>query len=763
MTSTTASAVGLAPVWMRDLIAGLAVSLVALPLCLGIAQASGAPLLSGVWAGVIGGVVVGWLSKSPTSVSGPAVSTAAVVAAQIPLLQSYHTFLLAVVIAGFMQMGLGLLRSGFLSDFFPGSVIKGLIAAIGIILILKQIPHLLGHDADPEGDFAFLQVDHSNTFYELGEMFWDIHPGAAVVGLGSIGLLWLWDTQPGLKSMLIPGQLVVIVLGVGVSRLFQRLGDDWTIIANNFVQLPLVPQLADYAKFLAWPDFSQWTNLAVYGSAATIAAVASLETLLNLEAADRLDPRQRISPASRELFAQGAGNVLAGLVGGIPITSMIVRSSVNVQAGALSRWSTIFHGLWLLVGVLFFSFWLNMIPLACLAAILFYTGIKLCSPRLVGQMWQAGFYQFVPFVVTVAAIVFTDLLIGVLIGLAVSLGFILNSNLRRPIRRIVEKHLGGEVLHLELANQVSFLNRAVIIKNLEAVPRGGQVLIDASNTDYIDPDILDLLRDFTEKSAPARNIKVSLQGFQERYFLQDRLQYVDYSTRELQNQLTPAQVLQILLEGNQRFLSGQRLTRDLRRQIGATSAGQHPLAVVLGCIDSRTSTELIFDLGLGDIFSVRIAGNILSNEVLGSLEYACAVAGAKLILVMGHTRCGAVTSAVELAHAGKTAAQATHCDHLESIVSVIQESVSKRLDKRFEHLSKPEKDAYVDEVIRGNVAHVVTLIQSQSKMLGGLLAAGKIGIVGAVYDVATGRISILSPTAQTATESVPNHYLLRNV
>jgi carbonic anhydrase/SulP family sulfate permease len=319
---------------------------------------------------------------------------------------------------------------------------------------------------------------------------------------------------------------------------------------------------------------------------------------------------------------------------------------VNINAGGKTKLAAVVHGILLLVTVALLPAWLNAIPLSCLAAILLVTGVKLVSPRLVKQMWSEGRYQFIPFAATIAAIVLTDLLIGILIGLAVSIGFILNSNMRRPMRRFVEKHLGGDVLHIELANQVSFLNRAALSKVLAKVPRSGHVLLDAQNTDYIDPDVLDLIRDFKEQTGPARGVDVSLVGFRSEYQFDDQIQYVDYSTRDLQDSLTPPQVLHILKDGHERFRTGRRLTRDLVRQVRATAEGQHPLAVVLSCIDSRTPAELIFDLGMGDIFSVRIAGNVTSRKVLASAEYGCAVARAKLIVVMGHTRCGAVTTAV---------------------------------------------------------------------------------------------------------------------
>ena len=727
----------------RDLTAGLVVFLVALPLCLGVALASNAPLFSGLLAGIVGGILVGALSGSHTSVSGPAAGLAAVVAAQIISLGSFETFLLAVVIGGLIQVALGLIQAGFIAAFFPSADIKGLLAAIGVLLILKQIPHVLGHDTDPEGDMAFQQPDHQNTFSEFGELLRDLHPGAAVIGLLSIALLVLWDRYQPLKKSVIPAPLVVVVLGIGLSLMFRQLGGRWLIEASHLVQVPVADSWSGFCGFLRWPDFSQWTNPAVYTAGVTIAIVASLETLLNLEAVDRLDPQQRTSPPSRELLAQGLGNVVVGLIGGIPITSVIIRSSVNISAGGRTKIAAIFHGVLMLVCVMFLPVWLNLIPLSCLAAILLVTGIKLASPALFQQMLREGRYQFLPFVVTVVSIVLTDLLIGILIGLAISLSFILHSNLRRPIRRIVEKHLGGDVIHIELANQVSFLNRAALDRALNEVPYGGHVLLDARQTVYIDPDVLSLIHDFREQTGPARSVKVSLLGFREKYQLDDEIQYVDYSNRDLQDRLTPEQVLRIFKDGNERFRTGHRLTRDLGHQINATAEAQYPLAVVLSCIDSRTPTEMIFDLGLGDIFCVRIAGNITSEKVLGSLEYSCAVAGAKLILVMGHTRCGAVTAAVNFACSPETASQATGCQHLDRVVQEIQKSIDLETCERVSHLSAEEKQSYIDMVSRRNVLSSIQLIVKQSDTLSKLIREGRIAIVGGMYDIATGEIEFL--------------------
>jgi carbonic anhydrase len=528
---------------------------------------------------------------------------------------------------------------------------------------------------------------------------------------------------------------------------FAPWGGEWVIEAENFVQMPVAKGPLSFLDFVQTPDFTQLFNPAMYTAGLTIAVAASIGTLLNLESVDKLDPLQRTSPPNRELFAQGIGNVMAGMIGGIPITSEIVRGSVNVNAGAKTEFATIIHGMLLLTSIVFFPRILNMIPLSCLAAILLVTGARLIGPRLFVQIWSSGRYQIIPFVLTVVAIVFTDLLLGVLIGLVASLAFILNSNLRRPIRRAVEKHLGGEVLHIELANQVSFLNRAALTRIVDNVPIGGSVLLNAENTDYIDPDILDLIRDFKQLKAPARRITVSLNGFKEKYQLQDQVKYVDYSTRELQSAVTPSQVLRIIKEGHERFRSGQQLTRDLSRQVKATAEGQHPLAVILSCIDSRIPIEHIFDLGVGDVFSVRVAGNIISPEILGSIEYACEGAGAKLILVMGHTQCGAVTAAVNQLLSPQANSRIGECTHLESIVNALQQSIDQTIGNSVELVQLYERTQIVNAVSRRNVANSAETIRSRSGVLRGLESSKRLMIASAMYDVSSGSIEFLEPLA----------------
>lgn len=718
----------------RDALAGLVVFLVAVPLCLGIALASGAPIIAGILTGIIGGIVVGLLSGSHVSVSGPAAGLTAVVLAQIEKLGSFEAFLLALLLSGILQLGLGALRAGLLANYVPTNVIKGLLAAIGIVLIMKQIPHLVGHDADFEGETSFVQPNGQTTITELSAMFDDFLPGAALIGFACLVLLVYWN-RSRLKHSLFPAPLAAVLLGVALNELMSLVGSSWTVAASHLVSVPILDEQSGFEAIFRSPAWSEWTNPLIWVSALTLAVVASLETLINLEATDRIDALKRTSPPNRELLAQGVGNVVAGLVGGLPMTSVIIRSSVNAQMGARTKTSTVLHGILLLISVFLLPQALNRIPLAALAAVLIVTGWKLAHPRLFAQMYAEGRTQFLPFVVTVVAIVFTDLLIGVLIGLGVSFCFILYSNLQGGFHVIRETHLAGEVVRLELANQVSFLNRARLATCFAELRSGSQVVIDARNTDYVDPDILALIREFRDEQAPTRSIGVSLVGFRDRYALRDEIQYVDVSTRDVQEQLTPAAVLRLLKDGNARFIGGQRLHRDLVRQVDATAGGQHPVAVILSCIDSRIATELIFDLGLGDIFSVRLAGNVVDERVLGSLEFACRVAGAKLILVLGHTRCGAVKATCDFAARGVDPVAATGLTNLPALTEQIGQAV--RMERSTGDRSAANEE-FVDRVAHVNVENMMQRIRLQSPALRAMIDAGEVGLEGAMYDVRTG-------------------------
>lgn len=740
----------------KDLAAGLIVFLVALPLCLGIALASGADPFSGLIAGIVGGLVVGSISGSHTSVSGPAAGLTTIVAAQIVGLGSFEAFLLAVTIAGVIQIVFGIAKGGALSAFFPSSVIKGLLAAIGIILILKQIPHVFGHDTDPEGEMSFQQPDSENTFSELLTIVaGEIHAGAMVVGLLSVALLAVWDRIPAFRKSMIPPPLLVVVMGVCIGALFRSMGADWAIGVSHLVQIPVAASVSEFIGFIRIPDFTQIGNPAIYAAAITIAVVASLETLLNVEALDKLDPAKRKSPSSRELIAQGCGNMVCGMVGGLPVTSVVVRGSVNISTGARTKLSAIFHGALLLLSIAFLPQYMNLIPLSSLAAILLVTGFKLANPTLFKQMWAEGRYQFLPFIATVAAIILTDLLVGILIGLAVSILFILNSNLRRPVRRIVHTDIAGDVMHIELPNQVSFLNRAALDRVLNEATQDTKLLIDASDSDYIDPDVLSLIREFKEDVAPARGISVNLKGFRSRYQLQDEIQFADHTTRELQNQASAEQIVELLKAGNLRFSSGKRLNRDLGRQVDATSAGQNPLAAILSCIDSRVPTEIVFDLGVGDIFSVRVAGNVIGTKSLGSLEYAVGIAGVKVVLILGHSRCGAVRSSIQLIAAGKDAMAVTGCQHLQAIVDEIAPSVTDLRGKQLDKMTNEEVEALEDLTAAQNVRNTADLVLNRSKVIRDAVEEGQAIVVSAMYDVRTGKIEFLNSTTDSR-NSEPN-------
>jgi carbonic anhydrase len=726
-----------------DLVAGLVVALVALPLCLGIAHASGAPLLAGLVSGILAGLLVSWLSGSQTSVSGPAAGLTAVVLSQIQQVGTFEAFLVAVIVGGVVQVGMGLCRLGVLSLFVPSTIIKGLLAAIGVILILKQIPHAIGHDPDFEGDFAFKQEDHLNTFTEISEALTKIHPGAAFVGIVSIGFLILWE-KSRLRKSVIPAPLIVAIFGVLAKLFFDRIGQGWSIESTHLVQVPVVEHLGAWRDTLHFPDFSQAMRPGVYVAGVTIAIVASLETLLNLDATDKLDPKKRDSPPNRELIAQGVGNICAGLLGGLPMTSVIVRSSVNINAGARSRRSAFFHGLFLLFSILFVPKLLNLLPLSALAAILVTTGLKLAPLSLVRKMWKEGAAQFIPFATTVLAIVFTDLLLGILIGLGVSALFILRSNFKRPFLAAEERYVGGDVVRFRLADQLSFLNKAALVQALHSVPERSQIVLDARSTDYIDADILEFIKEFRDQIAPAKQIHLTLMGFSERFQIDDQVEHVDVTTSEARATLTPADVLRTLREGNQRFVRDRRLQRGAVSQINLTAQGQFPIAVTLSCIDSRTSVELLFDQGLGDVFSIRIAGNVADDKVLASIEYATLVAGAKLIVVLGHTSCGAVTAACNaaLAVGGLPVAD---CPHLPSITDLIGQAIDVELDP--ERPSQPLDPVFIDQVARRSVELTMEFIRRECPTIIERVDEGSIGLLGGMYDVRTGSVRFFGDEA----------------
>jgi len=528
-----------------DIKAGLVVFLVALPLCLGIALASGAPLFAGIISGVIGGIVVGFFSNSQLSVSGPAAGLTAIVLTAIATLGSFETFLLAGLIAGVMQLILGYLKAGIISNYLPSNVIEGMLAAIGIIIVLSQIPHAFGHDVINEGDFFHINKEGSHDIFStLIDAVNFIHPGALLIALASILVLISFKKVPLLKKIKsIPGSLVAILVGVGLNELFVATGSSLAVNSSHLVSLPMPESFDAFLSQFSFPDFSQITNGSVWVVALTIAAVASIETLLSVEAADKLDPLKRYSNTNTELKAQGIGNVLSSLIGGIPMTSVIVRTSANINSGGRTKRAAIIHGVFLMVAVLAIPAVLNKIPLASLAAILIMIGYNLASPKMFMHMWKNNKkFQFIPFVVTVIAVVMTDLLMGVGIGVTISIYFILRGNIKLAYFFKKEDHIKGHTIQMELAQEVSFLNKAAIKQTFVHLPENSKIIIDATNTVYIDYDVLHLIKDFIEYGSKDKNIEVEVVGFRKEYKMENSAHYVTTILSDNEKPLAPKDV-----------------------------------------------------------------------------------------------------------------------------------------------------------------------------------------------------------------------------
>lgn len=710
-----------------DLPSGIVVYLVALPLCLGIALASGAPIMSGIISGIIGGIVVGSISGSSTSVSGPAAGLATVVLASITQLGSFEIFSTALLIAGVLQLGIGCFKGGAIANYIPSNVIKGLLVAIGILLILKQIPKAMGYDLAHEDVFAFSQPNGENTFTHLFGSFTHFNVGSIAISIISLALLIVWSKLPFRVMKILPSSLIVVVIGICLSELFKQ-SPLFIVEKEHLVSIP--PDSISSLFSLRIPDIANLYNSKVWMVAITIAAVASLETLLNLEAVDNIDPHKRKSPPNRELIAQGTGNVLAGLIGGLPITSVIVRSSVNIESGSRSKASTITHGIILLVSILLLAPIINKIPLASLAAILIITGYKLAKAKIFKDVYAKGWNQFIPFAATILGIIFIDLLIGVVIGLAVSIFYLLKSNLKNPFKLQKDKVYSSETIRIELPNQVSFLNKATIKETLWSIPENSQVIIDATNTDYIDNDVLEILKDFKEVVAPEKKIKLNKIGLKKEYQLTDHIQFVNVLDKNTREHLTPEAILNLLKAGNERFLKGKWSKKEFMHQVNATATGQFPMAVVLSCIDSRTSPEVVFDANLGDLISIRIGGNIVSPEIIGSMELSHKEIGIKLIVVMGHSNCGAVNAAIHKINAGKIA---MITDKIQPSVAIVAETLGKTD-------TLPHGDL-LDKSSRLNTQNSVNEILSSSNYIREQVAGGKLGIVAAYYDTNTGNIS----------------------
>ncbi|TGD78974.1 SulP family inorganic anion transporter [Hymenobacter wooponensis] len=628
----------------NDFRGGFVSFLVAVPLCLGIALASGAPLFAGIIAGIVGGLVVGALSKSALSISGPEAGLILVVVSALDSLGSFGALQLALCVAGLMQIVLGIARAGIISNFIPSAVIKGMLAAIGIILIMKQLPHLLGYDADAAETLALFPKTGSTITALLQTAVHHIQPTGLAIAVLALAVLVLWE-QAVIKQHRIlskvPGALIVVVLGVVVNQLVLAFNPALALRGTHLVQLPVVSSAADFQNLFTLPDFSQLTNVKVYLAALSIALVASLEALLAIEATDALDPLKRKTPTNWELKAQGAGNLVSGLIGGLPLTSVIVRSSVSLNAGARTKLAALLHGTFLLISVLLFPKLLNMVPWAALAAILLVTGYKLARISVFKEQLQGGFTEFVPFIVTIVAILATDLLIGIGIGAAVGMFFILRESYRNA--HFFEHHTvdGRDKIRISLGEHVSFLNKASILTVLKDIPENATLEIDGTNSAFIDRDILSAIEHFRD-TARQRNIQV--------VFLRKGEDYTQ-SLAEQRRVSEPEAEFEAYykLFNNDRNWVSQKLMNS--RHPGAEPATDDaPKFLFIGCCDSRVPASEIIGTAPGEVFVHRNVANLVVStdlNLMSVLEYAVEVLGVEHIVVCGHYGCGGVRVAME--------------------------------------------------------------------------------------------------------------------
>jgi carbonic anhydrase len=606
-----------------DFPAGIAVFFVSIPLCLGIAHASGVPLLSGLISGIIGGLIVGSLSKSPLSVSGPAAGLATIAVSSIQELGSYEAFLLAVSFAGVFQLILGFLRAGIISKYIPHCVINGMLAAIGLLLIFKQIPHLVGYDIEVMGV-------EDNTLTTIFHSFSHINFGISIIGLLSLSILFLWAKYAPAKLKILPGSVIVVLFSTLSAYLYNHWGFN-SFTTDHFVDIPIINSLSSFSENIRMPDWAMINNSKIYLVALTLALVASLETLLSIEAVDKIDPLKRHTSSSKELLAQGIGNIVSGCTGGLPITSVIVRSSVNVSAGGRTKTATILHGFLILLGLIFFAGFLNYIPLTGLAAVLIHTGYKLVSPTTFLKEYKQGWDQFIPGIITVISILFSDLLIGVAIGLTVSAFFVVAKSYASS-SFVVEDH--GHKKIMILGESIHFLHKYKIVRFLNNFPSESTLEIDASKTVFIDHDIEDAINDFKE-IAKEKNITVIYGGLLNKMQNRRKIMKDNQSAYEK------------LIQNNKDWVSEKLKLHP--EYFEAFSKEQTPEYLFIGCSDSRVPAEDITKCNLGEMFVHRNVANLVVStdvNIMSVLQYAVEVLNVKHIILCGHYDCGGVKAAM---------------------------------------------------------------------------------------------------------------------
>lgn len=628
----------------HDVPASISLVIVAIPLCLGIAHASGAPMISGLIAGIAGGILVGILSESNLSVSGPAAGLTSICLMSIQELGSYQGLVTAVLLAGIFQVIFGLLRMGFVSNYIPTAVIKGMLSAIGLMLILKQFPHLVGYDTEEMGaeDFAIDKEEildpnavnpdvHENTFSHLFQTMDNLNGTVLMIGLLSLFLLVIWDKKFNKRFPTIPGSLIAVVIGTLVAWFIGFLSGNQLISSEHFVNLPDILNQPESNSLIVFPNFALLNNPAIFKVAATVAVVASLESLLSIEAIEKIDPNRHRVNGNRELLAQGVGNLASAAIGGLPVTSVIVRGSVNIAAGAQTRWSAIFHGFLILISLLILVPLINQIPLASLAAVLCYTGYKLIHPENFKEQYSRGWYQFIPFIITIIAIILSDLLIGVMIGMAISSFFIIRENYHS---HVMEVHDLGPRWRINFGNNVSFLHKFVVIKTLESIPENTVLEIDGSRTQFIDPDILDVISDF-KKSSKEKNIELIIGGI-------PGMENKDEINRQIKESY------QKLFANNKKWVENKLLVDPEYFQ--KLTRGQKPEYLFIGCSDSRVPANEITGTDPGEMFVHRNIANMVVNtdlNLLSVLQYSVEVLNVKHVIVCGHYGCGGIKAAME--------------------------------------------------------------------------------------------------------------------
>lgn len=711
----------------QDFSASIVVFLVAIPLCLGVAMAANAPIISGLISGIMGGVIVGFLSQSNLSVSGPSAAIAAVIISAIAHFHSYETALLSIFIAGILQIFSGFKGYGFIADYIPNNVIQGMMCGIGIILVSKQMPIAFTLFKNySEIKHALIDASDSVLLHPLIHLGFHINSGGILLSLLSLTILFYLDRKKPAITRFLPAPMIVVILGSMVNWWFISKHSIFAQHAPQLVHLPRFENITHLWQSLPSPNWLAWKNPEIYLYALVLYAITTLETLLNINATEKVDPKRQNINKNRELIAQGVGNMLGSILGSIPISSVIVRTSVNIEAGAQTKCATIFHGLLLLVTICFIPFVLNVIPLCLLSSILMYTGYKLSKPSIYREVYRQGFNRFIPFIVTVLSIVIFNLLIGIVLGLLIHLFFILHSNSTARIDLIREVYPGGINYRLLLPQQTTFLNKASIVAELGSIPNDTNLTIDARYTKFIDKELIEYIHEFKEYIAPNRQINLNLEGFKDVYEINDHINFINVTSYDAQSNLTPQDVLAILKQGNERFLNDKDIHRSNLINVQFSANTQHPIACILGCIDSRVPVETIFDMTLGDLFCARIAGNIINDDILASIEYACHVVGAKLIVILGHSSCGAIQAACNHVEKG----------HITSLLEKIKPAINAEHHTKVERTGSNNK--FVAEVTRLNIAHSMLEIYRRSSILRSMLDKKQIGIIGGIYDVATG-------------------------